>query len=156
LPPTYLAEDRAPKPGVSEQEIESAFRHACGIGHLAAAQFLLSRGVDTNARDDDGRTGLHASAYGAHAEVVKLLLTHRARVDVKEKRYGARPLDVTLWIWSNRADLAERCYEIAALLTRAGAKFEPQQWRDPESGECPMLERVRSDARMFDAIFAAL
>ncbi len=47
-------------------------------------QLLLGRGVDVNSQAKDGSTALHvASAYGT-AEVVRLLLRHGARAEIKD------------------------------------------------------------------------
>ena len=46
-------------------------------------RFLLGLGIDVNARARDGSTALHeVSAYGT-LEVVRLLLGHGARVEIK-------------------------------------------------------------------------
>jgi hypothetical protein len=46
---------------------------------------LVRRGVDVNHQDGQGSTPLMAAAWHGHPEVVKLLLRHGARTDLKDR-----------------------------------------------------------------------
>jgi len=148
-----LDKSREPRQ-MQAKQMESAFRYACGYDSRAVAEFLLYRGIDPAAHDKDGRTALHWSCYGPHIEIIRLLLERGTSVDVKDKPFQSTAMDVVLWTWDNTADKAarERCYEAIALLARAGAKLDPNQWRDPDEEHAVMLERVSSDPRMMAAL----
>ena len=151
---SYFDEYGALRPHTSRQQMESAFEYACWYGQKEVVEFLLERGVDRGWCDTNGKTGLHCAAYGAHVDLVALLLQHGAPVDAKEKSSRATPLDAALWVWNNSRDSAarERCYEVIARLARAGAKLEPQQWSDPCDDRPGILEKIRSDSRMQAAL----
>jgi ankyrin repeat protein len=148
---TFFAPERQ-KP--DQQELESAFLYACGCGSRAAAEFLLERGVDLAARNSDGQTALHWANYGAHLDVIKLLLERGAAVNGKDDRFHAAPIDMALWTWQNSAqkDARDRCYEAIALLVRAGAKLDPDHWKNPGEDGSLMLEKIDSDTRMKAAL----
>jgi ankyrin repeat protein len=134
--------------------MESGFLCACGYGRKEVVAFLLERGVDPGLHNDGRQTGLHCAAYGAHVDVVKLLLQRGSPVDVKEEGFHATALDVALWVWGNSPDRVERerCYEVVALLAQAGAKLDPQQWYNSDEDRPGMLEKIRSDPRMLTAL----
>jgi ankyrin repeat protein len=137
----------------SRQQIESAFLYACGYGSIDAARFLLDRGVDPGARDDEGQTALHWAAWSPQIDVTKLLLQRGAPVDAKDQRFHATPLDVALWSWNNAAEEdREGYYEAVAALARAGGALDRDHWRDRTQGDSPVLRRVDSDARMQAAL----
>jgi ankyrin repeat protein len=150
---TFFDEHGAPRPGINPRQFESALFYACGYGSVAAAKFLLDRGVDPAARNEQGETPLHWACWGPEPEAVKLLLEHRAPIHVKDNRFHATPLDMALWTWDNKpeAEVRERCYESIALLARAGAKLDPDHWRDPD-GRSTMLDRIEADSRMQAAL----
>lgn len=128
---------------IVRQHLESAFEYASWYGQTEIIEFLVKTGIDPGLRTADGRTGLHRAAYGAHVEVIKLLLAHRAQVDVKDDAFDATPLDVALWVWdrSQGKPVREPCYEVVTLLVSAGAKLNPRY-----------LEKVNSDPRMRAAL----
>lgn len=73
-------------------ELVATLCWAASRGDLAGVESLLSRGVDPNLADYDGRTALHLAATEGHASVVAKLLAlgvDRAPVD----RWGHTPLD---------------------------------------------------------------
>jgi ankyrin repeat protein len=158
----YFDENGVLQPGANREQMESAFLYACGYGREETVGFLLEHGVDPGLQNSDGETGLHWAAYGPDVDMARFLLQRGAPVDVKENRFHATPLDMALWAWTNSSDSAarsaagdaarEHCYEFIALLTRAGAKLDPQHWQDP-GGERPgMLEKIHSDPRMLAAL----
>jgi ankyrin repeat protein len=146
------------KPNATKPQIESAFLYGCGYGRTEVVEFLLENGIDPDASNVQGQTGLHWAAYGAHVEMIRLLLRRGSPVDVKDKSFHAQPLDVALYVWHNNTDKAtrERCYEVVALLVRAGARLDPKQWQDPDQEEKDepggMLEKIRNDPRMLASL----
>jgi ankyrin repeat protein len=141
-------------PPTTKQHMESGFLSACALGRKEVVQFLLDKGIDPGVRSSYGRTGLHNAAYGAHVDIIRLLLQGGSPVDAIDETYRSTPLDVALWVWNNSPDMAEskRCYEVIALLVRAGAKLDPQQWYDPQEGRSLMMEKIHADARMSAAL----
>jgi ankyrin repeat protein len=150
---TFFDEDGARRPETNPRQMESAFFYACGYGSLAAARFLLDRGVDPAARNQEGETPLHWACWSPQPEAIKLLLERGAPVHVKDDRFHATPLDMALWTWNNASaeEVRRRCCEAIALLVRAGAKFDREHWRDPRK-HSTMLDRIGSDARMQAAL----
>jgi ankyrin repeat protein len=49
--------------------------------------------VDVNAKDEVGGTPLHGAAYDGHKEIVELLITAGADVNVMDVLSGSTPLD---------------------------------------------------------------
>ena len=54
-------------------------------GDLAAIQAELDKGVDVNAKGEDGRTPLHGAVIGRQKEIVELLLAEGADVNAKNR-----------------------------------------------------------------------
>jgi ankyrin repeat protein len=52
---------------------------------VAAVTLLLERGLDVNAADDQGATALHGAASRGANDVIRLLVSKGARLDVKTK-----------------------------------------------------------------------
>jgi glutaminase len=65
---------------------------AASTGDLFEVQQLVSRGLNINDADYDGRTPLHIAASEGHAEVVEYLLKNSANASAKD-RWGNTPLD---------------------------------------------------------------
>src|SRR5260370_42106549 len=81
-------------------------------GDPKAVEALLAKGLDVNAKTDYGATALHYAADKGHAEVVKILLKHKANVNAKDTFYTATPIT-----W---AQMHEN-WEIVKLLVESGA-----------------------------------
>jgi len=75
---------------------------------LAVAEFLLSRRMDIDSRDENGQTPLHVAVAGGRREVVTFYMEHGADVD-PEDHFGSRPLTLA------------RTVELATLLLDNGA-----------------------------------
>jgi ankyrin repeat protein len=149
---TYLDESDTALPHPDRKQMESAFLYACGAGSVAAADFLLDRGADLAAHNEEGQTGLHWAAWGAHIDVIRLLLNRGASVHIRDNRFHAVPLDMALWLWDNTTDKEERerCYEAVALLARSGSKLDRHHWREPQGAG--MLGKIDADPRMLAAV----
>ncbi len=150
----YFDESGAPRPEANSKQIESGFLYACGNGKLEVARFLLDRGVDPAARNEDGQTALHWASWGAEIDVIKLLLERGAPIHAKDFRFHAIPLDMALWTWGNadNEEVREPFYQAIALLARAGAKLDREHWRDPEKESSAMLDKIASDPHMLAAL----
>ena len=64
---------------------------ATRYGALKAASFLLERGSDFNAKDENGNSPLHLASIYRHDEIVDLLIRHKADVDMLNSQ-GETPL----------------------------------------------------------------
>ncbi len=63
----------------------SDLMRAALIGQVSAVRVLAEKGVDVNARDQNGRTALMEAAFAGHTETVKALLERRADVNAKDE-----------------------------------------------------------------------
>jgi ankyrin repeat protein len=83
---------------------------------------MLEVGFDIEARADDlDATALHYAATNGDVPMVKLLLEHRARRDVKHK-YGGAPLDTAVYCAASFRNDNGRYAEAVRLLLEAGDK----------------------------------
>jgi ankyrin repeat protein len=64
---------------------------ASECGHLHNLKFLVEKGVDVNAKDQNNRTGLHLASEQGHLRIVQCLTEKGADVDAKT-RYEQTPL----------------------------------------------------------------
>ncbi|MHC4890873.1 MAG: ankyrin repeat domain-containing protein, partial [Planctomycetota bacterium] len=69
------------------------------VGQTDAAELLIEKGANINARSNDGGTALHAAAFFCRTETVKLLLSKGADVNAKNSREET-PLDTVAGEWS--------------------------------------------------------
>ena len=78
--------------GEFRQACETQFllHKAAEMGRVAVCEFLMEF-IDVNARDDEGKTPLHAAAYQVHPDVCELLVDNGATVDAVDTR-GCTPL----------------------------------------------------------------
>jgi len=67
---------------------------------IEVASYLISKGADVNARNDDGATPLLGAAFLGRAEAVKLLLAKGADPNLRNKR-GETPLDASSGEWND-------------------------------------------------------
>lgn len=103
-------------------------REAATRGDLAQVKALLDAGTDVNAATEYGATALSYAADKGHAEVVKLLLSRGAKVDVTDTFYNSTP---AAWAGYNGHG------EILLLLAEAGA--------DTSSGVMMAITRNKPD-----------
>jgi ankyrin repeat protein len=80
-------------------------------GDVANVSDLLDRGVDVDARDRYGQTGLMLAAHAGYGEVVATLIDHRANLNITAK-FGLSALMLAVIAGHT---------EIARLLVKAGA-----------------------------------
>ena len=78
-------------------DIEVANRHghtclmiACYKGHFKIAKYLIDIGADVNRKSVKGNTALHDCAESGSLDIMRLLITSGARIDVDA--YGMTPL----------------------------------------------------------------
>src|SRR5437870_12792516 len=89
----------------SKEELFGAARK----GNVAAVKALLDKGVDVNSKNAYGATALSYAADKGHLEIVKLLLAHKATVNVKDTFYNATPM--TWAAYRGHADVAKALLE---------------------------------------------
>ncbi len=68
-------------------------------GKDKVVEFLLSKGAEVNAVNDDGNAALHAAAFLGRVGVVKTLLKNGAAVNARNKE-GETPLDIASKRWT--------------------------------------------------------
>jgi hypothetical protein len=93
--------------------LAEAFVLACYNGRIAAAEHLLGRGVDVNARPYMGMTGLHFAAVGGKVEMAGWLLDRGVDPTLRNDING----DVAAG-WAEHAGH----HEVAALIRSRGAR----------------------------------
>eukprot|EP01059_Diplonema_ambulator_P018012 TRINITY_DN3017_c0_g1_i2.p1 TRINITY_DN3017_c0_g1~~TRINITY_DN3017_c0_g1_i2.p1 ORF type:complete len:802 (+),score=150.98 TRINITY_DN3017_c0_g1_i2:38-2443(+) len=82
---------------------------AAAKGDVAELKRLLAKGANVNKTDYDQRSALHLAAEEGHYEVVKLLIKHKADLNVKD-RWGVTPLRGALRnTHNNIADYLKDC-----------------------------------------------
>ena len=91
--------------------MDVCWEEAVRRGDADVMRDLLSRGIDPNARDPHGQTGLMLAAHAGHLAAVQLLVDHRVDLNVTAK-FGLSA--VMLAVTAGHK-------EIAWLLARAGA-----------------------------------
>ena len=109
---------------------------------LDSVRQLVSKGVNVNVTDYDGRCALHIAACEHHVSLVKYLLRAGATVSTAIDRYGGTPLsDAQLQLITNEFTMNE---EIVSLLEQA----EEQEQANLQSKQA-QLEISRSSSVAF-------
>lgn len=102
----------APSRLAAQDETVQVFHRAAKLGDVEKVEELLEQGVDVDARSRYEATALSFAAQHGHLNVVQILLTHGATVDVRDSFYKVTPLQ---WAASNGHS------EVVAELIRGGA-----------------------------------
>lgn len=120
----FIDNDGELKPGATQEQLCQGFLWACQFGRNRVVEYLLSQGFDPGAQDSNGQTALHHAVIGAQLETVRLLLRHRAPLEVKNK-YGGTVLGQAVWSAKNAPSPAPYL-AIFLLLLESGAKTDPE------------------------------
>ncbi len=142
------------KPPATRKQMLDGFTWACEFGRNDVVDFLLRKGMRPEENLKSGATGLHWAAYEGHAGTVGLLLERGAPVDPIDQTHGGTPLEWALYGWGTmpeRETARRSFYDVAALLTRAGAKLRPNWFSDDEDRR-RAADKMRSDKRMLAAL----
>ena len=96
-------------PAADPRSRHAALALAVQHGHVAMVRFLLDAGEDVDRYNPEGHhshsTPVHQAVWSNHLEVVQLLVTRGARVDLKDTIYSGTPLD---WaIYGGRTEIAD-------------------------------------------------
>ncbi|NIP53825.1 MAG: hypothetical protein GWN67_16580 [Phycisphaerae bacterium] len=73
------------------------------VGQTDAAELLIEKGANINARSNDGGTALHAAAFFCRTKTVKLLLSKDADLNAKNVREET-PLDTVAGEWGHEME----------------------------------------------------
>ncbi len=102
-----------------------------------ASRFLIEKGAEVDARDEDGRTPLRWAVMGGRPEVAALLIRHGADVDARDDR-GATPLMGLAYagekVFTRTGDSVEKL----SLLVESGADVDAVD----EDGRTPLMTAV--------------
>lgn len=116
----FFDKDGNLKTGTTKEQLIAAFLRACGYGRNEVVEFLLQKGVDIAAHENDGHTGLHWAAIGGQLKTIKLLLDRKAPLELKNM-YGGTVLGQTVWSAAHGGDPDTYAQIIEALIA-AGAE----------------------------------
>lgn len=78
-------------------------------GRLEIAKMLIEFGADVNAKSDDNVTPLHEAVRLGNVDIVKLLLEHRARFDIRDK-FGDTAVDRCKKVDSVKAEQMQKLF----------------------------------------------
>jgi hypothetical protein len=76
----------------------TALMNAAEAGNVALASFLIKQGADVNAVNKDGWSSLHCAVDANHLEVIKLLTTEGATVNLKRIVDGETPVFLAAYL----------------------------------------------------------
>lgn len=96
-------------PTSDEASRQAALVLACMHGHARVVRLLLATGVDPDRYNPEGHhahsTPLHQAVWYNHFDVVRLLVEHGARLDLRDRVYEGTPLD---WaVYGERNEIAD-------------------------------------------------
>src|SRR5207302_10788959 len=103
-------------PAADDKARDSALALAAQHGHVEVVRLLLNSGEDPNRYNPEGfhshSTPLHQAICSGHTEVVKLLVEHGARLDLRDTLHQGTPLG---WaIYCEKPVIAEYLRALAA------------------------------------------
>ena len=81
------------------QDVNEELWAAARKGDAKEIEALLAKGADVNAKTAYGVTALHFAADKGHLDAVKVLLKHKASVNVKDTFYSSTPLSRSRGYW---------------------------------------------------------
>ncbi len=121
-------------------------------GDARAVEALLTQGVDVNAKTDYGATALHFAADKGHVAVVKVLLRHKANVNVKDTFYTATPM--TWAVYRQHWDVIDVLIEAGA---EGGASLLTEAVKQGQTGIVrTILARTKPSESTLNAALAAV
>lgn len=97
--------------GISYNDRLNPLHIACSGGHYHTVDYLIQKGADINACDDNGKSSLYMTCKYGHANIVELLLSKGANVNICDED-GVSPLYIACQQGDN---------DIVKLLIRYGA-----------------------------------
>jgi ankyrin repeat protein len=83
--------------GAVATSVPSPLPGAVHKGDRALVRMLLRAGVDPNALGPHGHAALHAAAVHGNTAMIRLLLSHGARLDLEDVEHHGTPLDWALY-----------------------------------------------------------
>ncbi|HWW87460.1 MAG TPA: ankyrin repeat domain-containing protein, partial [Vicinamibacterales bacterium] len=112
----------------------AAFYRAAEQNDTRALEEMLACGFDPNRGDESiGKTALHVAAMEGWPEAVRVLLAHKASVEVRDREFKAQPL-----IWAAEGSHTQRTDRdhaaVGRLLLDAGSPVDWQQGDEPSEG----------------------
>jgi len=118
---SYFTPNGKPRKGTTKKQMVKAFLAACLWGQDEVVEFFLGKRIDPAVHSGDGQTSLHMAGIGGSLSTIKLLLKHKAPLELKNE-YGGTVLGQTLWSAGHGGD--PKLYtEIIETLIAAGAKL---------------------------------
>jgi uncharacterized protein len=102
---------------------------ACHDGQQEIVQYLLDKGANVNAVDEEGNTALDTAVLARRVEIVRLLISRGAKVNTRDLR-GFTPIASAAWAGSTqivgilaeaRADLRADTHGLTPLMFAASA-----------------------------------
>jgi ankyrin repeat protein len=151
---TFFTPDGKLRENTTEQQMKDGFTWACEYGRTEVVAFLLQKGMAVAAKlRHHGQTGLHWAAYGAHPDMLRVLLQWQAPVTATDDAFDGTPLGWALYAWAGGGPHAgsDRYYQVVNLLIGAGATVDQEWLADSERG-LPLATKIREDARMRAAL----
>lgn len=92
-----LLDRRADIDAPTETTYDSALTWACTLGNSEVVELLLERNAAVEHRTKDGCTALMFAALAGHERVAKLLLDHKAEINVESDSNKDSPLTFACW-----------------------------------------------------------
>jgi len=81
----------------TETTLDSALTWACTLGNERVVDLLLSWNTDVEHRTKDGCTALMFASLAGHVEVARMLLDHKAEINVESDSNKDSPLTFACW-----------------------------------------------------------
>jgi hypothetical protein len=125
-------------PASRAADLNQDLREAAKKGDARAVESLLGRGADANARTPYGATAILYASDKGHVEVVKILLKHKADVNLKDTFYGGTPLGFAL---------SNKHYDVAQLLVENGAKDSSALLIAAGAGQTELVKAVLTKSK---------